>query len=287
MMTKTNYLIGTLYVVATPIGNLADISQRAIDTLQEVDLIACEDTRHSRRLLQHYGIQTALTALHEHNERERSRRLIDTLKTGKNIALISDAGTPLINDPGYILVREARSAGITVVPIPGPCAFIAALSVSGLPTDRFIFEGFLPAKKKARQERLSVLKTESRTLIFYEAPHRIQSSLSDLLAIFGVDRHVVLARELTKKFETIYDGQLKDVVTWLMENPDQQRGEFVMLVHGYAEIPEEKTYVDALRILTILQEELFLKQAVALTSKITGENKNRLYSLALKGTFKN
>lgn len=195
--------VGTLYVVATPIGNLEDISARALRVLREVALIAAEDTRHSSRLLAHFGIQTPLAACHEHNERNEGERFIERLQAGDDVALISDAGTPLISDPGYHLVRQARAAGVAVVPVPGACALIAALSAAGLPSDRFIFEGFLPAKAAARRTRLEALKAEPRTLIFYEAPHRILESLGDFEDVFGGERMAVLGRELTKTFETL------------------------------------------------------------------------------------
>lgn len=273
---------GTLYIVATPIGNLKDISQRAIEILHNVACIAAEDTRHSKQLLQHLAITTPLISLHEHNEETRANQLINRLQQGESIALISDAGTPLISDPGYILVKEVKKADIPVVPIPGPCALIAALSVSGLPTDRFIFEGFLPSKAKLRKERLETLQSESRTLIFYEAPHRILESLQAMQEVFGPDRQMVLARELTKLFETIRSGTINEIVDWVMKDENQQRGEIIVLVEG-AQIPsaEEISVVSHDKILMALLEDLPLKQAVEIAAKITGQRKNDLYEQAL------
>jgi 16S rRNA (cytidine1402-2'-O)-methyltransferase len=269
--------LGSLYIVATPIGNLNDITARAIQTLSEVDLIAAEDTRHSRRLLQHLGINTSLVALHEHNERTDSSKLIGQLLQGQSIALISDAGTPLISDPGYHLVHTARQKGITIIPIPGPCALITALSASGLPTDRFVFEGFLPAKSSARVHRLTELQHESRTLIFYESPHRVLETLANMQTVFGHDREIVIARELTKLFETIIGGKIGE----LIKQPIEQRGEFVLLVKGAAH-QEEPLEIEARRILEALLAELPLKQAVSLAAQISGIKKNQLYDLALK-----
>lgn len=263
---------GFLFIVATPIGNLNDITARAIETLSKVDLIAAEDTRHSRRLLQHLGINTPLVALHEHNERADSSKLIDQLVQGKSIALISDAGTPLISDPGYHLVHTARQQDITIVPIPGPCALITALSASGLPTDRFVFEGFLPVKTGARQHRLTELQYEPRTLIFYESPHRVIETLQDMQTILGNDREVVMARELTKVFESIVAGKLDALIQRLINYPEQQRGEFVILVKGEPQ-QKELLHSEAKRILEILLAELPLKQAVSLGIKITGLKK--------------
>jgi len=271
---------GTLYIVATPIGNLQDMSLRAVETLKKVDVIAVEDTRHSAPLLQHFAVTTPTLALHDHNERDRAALLLKRLQKGESIALISDAGTPLISDPGYHLVSEAKNAGITVVPIPGACAAIAALSAAGLPTDRFVFEGFLPVKTAARTARLKELDSEARTLIFYEAPHRIMDVLQDMQAVFGDARRVVVARELTKMFETIRSGTLAEIVAWANADKNQQRGEIVILVEG-----AEKTAAtdpDVQRVLTILLEALPLKQAVELAAKITNQRKNELYQQALK-----
>jgi 16S rRNA (cytidine1402-2'-O)-methyltransferase len=275
--------VGTLYVVATPIGNLEDISARALRVLKEVSLIAAEDTRHSSRLLAHFGIQTPLAACHEHNEREEGGRFLGRLQAGENIALISDAGTPLISDPGYHLVRQARAAGVAVVPVPGACALIAALSAAGLPSDRFIFEGFLPAKAAARRARLETLKEEPRTLIFYEAPHRILESLRDFEDVFGGGRIAVLGRELTKAFETLKGLPLGQLRAWVEADSNQQRGECVVLVEGW-HAPQDESAVSAesLRVLDLLLAEMPLKRAAAITAEITGVRKNLLYQAALE-----
>lgn len=275
-------MFGTLYIVATPIGNLQDITARAIQTLKSVDLIAAEDTRHSKHLLQHFGINTPLIALHEHNERERSATLIQRLQKGESIALISDAGTPLISDPGYYLTHIAHQHHIPIIPIPGACALITALSASGLPSDRFIFEGFLSAKQTLRRQQLSYLQHETRTLIFYEAPHRILHTIEDMLAIFGSEREAVLARELTKTFETILTGTLESLLATLQQNPVQQKGEFVILVKGAMPVINAEMDSETLRILEILLAELPAKQATHLAAQITGKKKNELYKLTIK-----
>ncbi|MGY4826040.1 16S rRNA (cytidine(1402)-2'-O)-methyltransferase [Stutzerimonas chloritidismutans] len=275
--------MGTLYVVATPIGNLEDISARALRVLREVSLIAAEDTRHSSRLLAHFGIQTPLAACHEHNEREEGGRFIGRLQGGEDVALISDAGTPLISDPGYHLVRQARAAGVAVVPVPGACALIAALSAAGLPSDRFIFEGFLPAKAAARCARLEALKEEPRTLIFYEAPHRILESLGDFRDVLGGDRIAVLGRELTKTFETLKGLPLSELHAWVEADSNQQRGECVVLVEGWhAPLDERAVSAEALRVLDLLLAEMPLKRAAAIAADITGVRKNLLYQAALE-----
>ena len=275
--------LGTLYVVATPIGNLDDISARALKVLGEVALIAAEDTRHSARLMQHFGIGTPLAACHEHNERDQGGRFLARLQAGEDVALISDAGTPLISDPGYHLVRQARAAGVTVVPVPGACALIAALSSAGLPSDRFIFEGFLPAKAVGRRARLEQVREESRTLIFYEAPHRILECLEDMRAVFGSERPALLARELTKTFETLKGLPLAELCAWVAADSNQQRGECVVLVAGW-QAPEGEAAVnaEALRVLDLLLKELPLKRAAALAAEITGVRKNLLYQTALE-----
>lgn len=248
---------GSLYVVATPIGNLDDISARALRILREVALIAAEDTRHSARLLQHFGIQTPLAACHEHNERDQGGRFLARLQAGEDVALISDAGTPLISDPGYHLVRQARAAGFAVVPVPGACALIAALSAAGLPSDRFIFEGFLPAKAAGRRARLEQVREEPRTLIFYEAPHRILECLQDMREVFGDDRPALLARELTKTFETLQGLPLAELCEWVAADSNQQRGECVVLVAGWqAPEGEEAVSAEALRVLDLLLSTL-------------------------------
>lgn len=274
---------GTLYVVATPIGNLDDISARALRVLREVALIAAEDTRHSQRLLQYFGIGTPLAACHEHNERDQGGRFIGRLLAGEDVALISDAGTPLISDPGFHLVRSARAAGIAVVPVPGACALIAALSAAGLPSDRFIFEGFLPAKAVGRRQRLEALREEPRTLLFYEAPHRLLESVEDMLAVFGPERPALLARELTKTFETLKGLPLAELRDFIAADSNQQRGECVLLVGGWqAPEGEEAISAESLRVLDLLLAEMPVKRAAALAAEITGVRKNLLYQAALE-----
>jgi len=271
-----------LYVVATPIGNLSDISARAIEVLKRVDLIACEDTRHSARLLNHLNIQKPLLSYHDHNESQQTKNLIGKLQAGQSIALISDAGTPLISDPGYQLVKQAHENNIIVVPLPGPCALITALSASGLPSDRFTFEGFLPAKQQARIETLEKLSAETRTLIFYESTHRISASLADMVKVFGADRHAVVARELTKAFETLRGDELVNLSEWVKEDANQRKGEVVLLVRGAAAKEQDEVRVEAEKVLAVLLEELPVKQAAQLAAKITGGKKNALYQLALE-----
>lgn len=278
-----NAPLGRLYVVATPIGNLDDISARALNVLRSVSLIAAEDTRHSARLMQHFGIPTPLAACHEHNERDQGGRFLARLLAGDDVALISDAGTPLISDPGYHLVRQARAAGVAVVPVPGACALIAALSAAGLPSDRFIFEGFLPAKAAGRRARLEHVKEEPRTLIFYEAPHRILECLQDMQAVFGDERPALLARELTKTFETLKGMPLAELAAWVAADSNQQRGECVVLVAGWqAPEGEEAVSSEAMRVLDLLLAEMPLKRASALAAEITGVRKNLLYQVALE-----
>ncbi len=273
---------GTLYVVATPIGNLQDMSLRAIEILKSVSCIAAEDTRHSASLLRHFMINTKTFALHEHNERERANLLLERLQQGESIALISDAGTPLINDPGYFLVREARKAGIRVASIPGASALIAALSISGLPTDRFCFEGFLAAKSKARLQQLEKLRFETRTLVFYEAPHRVLDTLQDMQQIWGAEREVVIARELTKMYETVYSAPVAQLIEWVKKDENQQRGEIVLVVRGAEESPTESEKLSVDFILALLLKDLPLKQAVELTAKMTNKRKNDIYQRALE-----
>ena len=225
-------MAGTLYIVATPIGNVADFSERAIKVLQQVAVIAVEDTRHSGRLLQAHSINTPMLSCHEHNETERSEQLLKRVANGEDVALISDAGTPLVSDPGFHLVRMAHQRGCKVVPIPGPSAVIAALSCAGLPTDRFVFEGFLPAKQGARLARLQELQNDPRTLVFYEAPHRIEECLQDMVAVMGAERPATLARELTKTFETIIPATLGELHAKVQADENQRKGEFVLVVAG-------------------------------------------------------
>ncbi|WP_210396732.1 16S rRNA (cytidine(1402)-2'-O)-methyltransferase [Motiliproteus sediminis] len=271
-----------LYIVATPIGNLGDITARALDVLRSVQLIAAEDTRHSARLLQHFGIETPMWAVHDHNERGQADRILQRLKGGENIALISDAGTPLISDPGFYLVRTVREAGLRVVPVPGCCALVTALCAAGIATDRFRFEGFLPAKVQARLQRLESLVADTATLVFYESPHRILDSLAALRDVFGGERYVVLARELTKTFETIHGDSLDQLIPWVEHDANQQRGEFVLVVQGAEAPAADDLDGDALRVLEVLLEELSVKQAAALAAKLTGVKKKLLYQEALR-----
>ena len=274
---------GTLYVVATPIGNLDDITLRAIETLQQVDLIAAEDTRHSKVLLQRLQINTPMVSHHDFSSEQAIKQIIDELQQGKSIALISDAGTPLISDPGYRLVSLAREQAIAVIPIPGPSAITAALSVAGLPTDRFAFEGFLPSKSAARLARLHELRFDTRSLIFYESTHRIVSSIDDMQTEFGPQRLLFVGRELTKKFETHFNGTISDCLVWLQSDANQQKGEFVIIVAG-SEVAsaQQQLQQDALHLVARLREHLPMKTAVALATELTGAKKNALYQLALE-----
>ncbi|MGL4712413.1 MAG: 16S rRNA (cytidine(1402)-2'-O)-methyltransferase [Shewanella sp.] len=271
-----------LYIVPTPIGNLGDMSSRAIEVLNQVSLIACEDTRHSGKLLSHFGITTKTTALHDHNERARAQWIVDQRAAGLSIALISDAGTPLISDPGYHLVSHVRQSGFNVIPLPGPCAAITALSASGLPSDRFSFEGFLPSKEKARADKLLALKEDPRTLIFYESPHRIEHSLTTMVEVLGSDRHVVMAREVTKTFETFLSGPVSEVLTRVSTDLNQQKGEIVLMVHGYHLSDDAALPTVAINTLKLLCEELPLKKAAAIAAQIHGLKKNALYKYGLE-----
>jgi len=268
-----------LYIVSTPIGNLADISERAIAVLREVDIIAAEDTRHSRVLFNRYTISTPCISLHDHNEERVVSTLVQRLQAGEAVALISDAGTPLISDPGYRLVKTAHQMSVNVIPVPGASALIAALSVSGLPSDRFSFEGFLPAKSTNRRQALDLLKADTRTLIFYESPHRILESLQDMASIFGQDRRAVLARELTKLYETILRDTLGGLCEQVQQDVNQQKGEMVVLIDGAEVQPVDTTAVQ--QVLRPLLAALPLKQAVALAVQISGEKKNIIYEQAL------
>lgn len=270
-----------LYIVPTPIGNLSDISQRAIDVLRQATLIAAEDTRHSQVLLSHLGISTPMVAHHEHSTAGALSKLLDRLRQGESVALISDAGTPLVSDPGYRLVREVQDAGLPVVPIPGPCSLITALCASGLPTNRFYFEGFLPAKSVQRRRRLEALAELEVTLIFLEAPHRVAETLQDMLAIFGSEREVTLARELTKSFETIRRLPLEKMWSWVTDDVNQQRGELVLLLGPPAKQSATTVTEGALRILRLLSEELPPRKASALTAEITGARARDLYNLLI------
>jgi len=271
---------GTLYLVATPIGNLADITQRAISVLGQVDVIAAEDTRHSQRLLSHLCIKTKLLAYHEHNEEQITPRLLDELESGRSIALISDAGTPLISDPGYRLVMQAHDRDVKIVPVPGVCAAIAALSAAGLATDSFAFEGFPPAKQGARLQFFEPLANQQRTMIFYVSCHRIIETLKDMQTVFGENRRVTFARELTKTFETIKRMILSDLIPWVEADLNQRKGEIVVIVEGAADAKTDASQVD--HYLSILLAELPVKQSVALVVKMTGENKNEIYKRALE-----
>ncbi|ABC32542.1 predicted methyltransferase [Hahella chejuensis KCTC 2396] len=276
---------GVLYIVATPIGNLDDMTPRAIAILKSVDLIAAEDTRHSGKLLSHFGVDAPMTSLHQFNEEAKTERLLSELAVGKSIALISDAGTPLISDPGFPLVRATREAGFIVTPVPGACALVAALSASGMPSERFVFEGFLPAKGSGRRGRLQELADEPRTMVFYESPHRILAMMEDLEVVMGAAREVVIARELTKTFETIKAGCVQDIKAWMQEDGNQQRGEFVVLVKGERKEQGDFVEIKVSQLLQALLKELPVKKAAALASSLTGVGKNELYqqALALKG----
>jgi 16S rRNA (cytidine1402-2'-O)-methyltransferase len=274
---------GVLYVVATPIGNLEDLSTRAVDTLRKVDLIAAEDTRHSRPLLRHYGIETPLQSFHEHNERAKLDKMLSLLRAGKSLALVSDAGTPLISDPGFPLVREAAAAGFPVVPVPGPSALTCALSAAGLPTDRFLFVGFPPRNKTQRRHWFDQLTQERATLVLYESGHRIKASLADMAASFGNEREAVLARELTKLHETFLRGSLEQLMARVTEDENQCKGELVVLLAGAApKAAGQSLSVDVDKLLPRLLQEMPLKRAVSLLAELTGAKKNLLYDQALK-----
>lgn len=272
-----NQTPGRLWVVATPIGHLDDISRRAQDILCKVGLIAAEDTRHSGSLLARVGSRAPSMALHEHNEREQVARIIEVLQQGADVALISDAGTPLISDPGFRLVRAAREAGVVVSPVPGPCAAIAALSVAGLPSDRFVFEGFLAAKTSARRDRLLQLAAETRTLIFYESSHRILEMLKDAQSVFGGERTIVVARELTKVFETVLSGSLAQLIDRIEADANQQRGEFVVVVAGASGEQADATLAEGRRVFGLLSEEMAPARAARMAAAITGAPRKLLY----------
>ncbi len=273
--------MGSLYIVATPIGNLGDFSPRAREVLKAVDLIACEDTRHSRKLLDQFGIATPCQSCHEHNEGRVTQKLLERIQSGADVALISDAGTPLISDPGFLLVREAHQLGVNIVSIPGPCALIAVLACAGLPTDRFVFEGFLPAKKAARRNRLVGLVAEERTLVLYESSHRIEGFMDDLLDLFGPDRMIGLGREVTKRFEVIRHDRLVAMREWIRVDANHRRGEFVVCIHGAKPVAD---VIDsgASRTLKLLSESLPDGQAVKLASRLTGISRNRLYDYLME-----
>ncbi|MEO6366222.1 MAG: 16S rRNA (cytidine(1402)-2'-O)-methyltransferase [Luteimonas sp.] len=268
--------IGTLFVVATPIGNLGDLSPRALDTLRGVVAICAEDTRHTRQLLAHFGVDKPLLALHEHNESDVADKLVARLLAGDALALVSDAGTPLVSDPGYRLVRAARVAGIKVSPVPGASALIAAMSVAGLPSDRFVFEGFLSSKASARRERLGLLASETRTLVFYESSHRIEDALVDFVTAFGAERPAVLARELTKVFETVLDGSLAELLARVRGDDNQRKGEFVVLVQGAGEDADAKV-IEGRRIYSKLCGHLPPSTAAKLAAELSGAPRKELY----------
>jgi 16S rRNA (cytidine1402-2'-O)-methyltransferase len=272
---------GTLYVVATPIGNLDDMSARAREVLAMADTVAAEDTRRAAQLLTHLGLRKKLISLHEHNEKNRVGQIMDALTNGENVALISDAGTPLISDPGYRLLAAARQHNLPVCPVPGSCAAIAALSIAGLPTDRFRFEGFLPPKSAARRKKLEALRTVPETVILYEAVHRIQDLLADMQAVIGPDRPITVARELTKRFETIYRGSIAEVRTQLESDASGGKGEITLVLAGFDE-PEDLRQQELERVLAILLDQLSTRQAAGLAAKITGTRRGDAYALALK-----
>ena len=275
MMTEP----GTLYIVATPIGNLEDLGRRAQRILSEVDLILAEDTRHSRKLLSSFNIRTALQAFHENNEDRMTAQVISRLAGGCDIALVADAGTPLISDPGFKLVRQAHEENIPVCPVPGPAALITALSAAGIAPGRFLFEGFAPARAEARRKHLQALADAERTMVFYEAPHRIKAFLDDASSIFGADRKATIARELTKKFETIRHGTLGGLIEWINHDPDQGKGEFVIIIAGAGAGKTGKSELTA--TLEILLKSLTLKQSVRIAAELTGGSRNEIYDLAV------
>lgn len=268
---------GRLHVVATPIGNLEDLSPRALRVLREADLVAAEDTRHTQALLTAFGVRATMVSLHDHNEEQQIGSLLQKLREGAQVALVSDAGTPLISDPGFRLVRAAREAGMEVTPVPGACAAIAALSVAGLPSDRFAFEGFLPAKGAARRERLQALVAEPRTLVFYESSHRIDECLVDAAAVFGDGRRGVVARELTKRFETVLDGPLGELAARVAGDADQRRGEFVVIVEGASGDDADANLALGRRVYALLREQMAPSQAARLAAEISGASRKALY----------
>ncbi len=274
-------MAGTLFVVATPIGNMDDISARAVSVLQSVDLIAAEDTRHSGRLMSHFQITTPLVAYHDHGSEAQGERIFAALDAGQDVALISDAGTPLVSDPGYRLVRSAREKAYKVTPLPGACAMITALCAAGLPSDRFCFEGFLPAKQSQRRKALELLASETRTLIFYEAPHRIIATVEDLIDVFGAEREATLARELTKTYETLLNGNLSELLIKIKGDVNQQKGEMVLVVRGFDGAEQSAQEQEEERVLKLLLVDLPVKQAAGLAAKICDAQRNALYKKAL------
>ena len=279
-MSETTLTPATLYIVATPIGNLGDISQRAIDILTRVDVIACEDTRHTGKLLSAFSIKNKTMSLHDHNERQRQDQVATMLQEGKTIALVSDAGTPLISDPGFHVVRHCRNLGLNVSPIPGACAAIAALSVAGLPTDRFSFEGFLPSKSGARQATLKALSDEPRTMVFYDAPRRAIDTVRDIVETLGGDRYIVIAREITKTFETVHSDTAENFLAWLEQDANQLKGEMVLIIEGHKPAENEMS-AEVINTLKLLLAEMKPKKACAIVAEIYGVKKNALYEVAL------
>jgi 16S rRNA (cytidine1402-2'-O)-methyltransferase len=285
--SSSSVIYGCFYIVSTPIGNLGDITLRALETLKSVDFIAAEDTRHSAKLLGHFNITTPMIAYHDHSDLKQQQKILQMLLRGKNIALISDAGTPLISDPGYNLVKQANDKGITIIPVPGACALIAALSISGLASDRFVFEGFLPAKSSARLTALQKLVDEDRTIIFYESTHRVLDSLADMSKAFGQGRMAVIARELTKTYETVNKGTLAELINFTRVDQNQSKGEFVILVNGFKKQSSELEIDSAAKTtMKILLDELSVKQAAAIGAKITGLRKRDLYQWAVENREK-
>ena len=281
MKTGKTVKPGKLYVVATPIGNLSDITNRALETLASVKLIAAEDTRHSKTLLQHYGINTAMMSLHEHNEASRIEQIIGLLQAGSSVALISDAGTPLISDPGFRLLLAIHEAGMQPVPVPGPSALSAMLSVAGQSVERFCFEGFLPSKSSARRKLLESLSSESRTLVFYESSHRIHDSLQDMNSIFGSSRCCTVGRELTKRYESLYRGTLAEVILEMEQDSNSSRGEFVVVMAG-AEISPDESLEKGRSIMDVLLKELSVSQAASLAARLSGARKKVLYEYGIQ-----
>jgi 16S rRNA (cytidine1402-2'-O)-methyltransferase len=273
--------VAALYVVATPIGNLRDLTLRALDVLKAVDVVAAEDTRVTRHLLQQYGIDARPISLHEHNEEAAGSRVVELLRAGKSVALVSDAGTPAVSDPGARLVRRVREAGFAIVPVPGPSAVTTAVSAAGLLDGRFLFYGFLPAQTAGRVRELNALRELRAALVFYEAPHRVRETLVDLVQVLGGERGLVIARELTKLFETIHACRLDEALAWLDGDPNRTKGEFVLVVQG-APATLEAREEEGERVLGVLLRELPLKQAVQLAAEITGAKRNALYARALE-----
>ncbi len=272
----------TLYVVATPIGNLRDVTLRALDVLRSVNIVAAEDTRHTRRLLDHYGIDVKLVAAHEHNERMAAAKVVEWLRAGQSVALVTDAGTPAVSDPGASLVHDVRAAGCSVVPIPGPSAVVTALSAAGIEGTAFLFGGFLPAKSEARRAAIEVHAHLDLPVLFYEAPHRVRDSVEDLLAVLGPERRITLARELTKVFESIHECALGEAIAWMDADPNHARGEFVLILHAALSREADAQAQEALRVVGILMRELPISQAAKLAAQITGARRNDLYDAALR-----